>query len=82
MIKDVNDSPEHAKELAKLLKNQIVLVNLINFNKVAGIAYKPSTRKRIMDFQYVLDERGINNTLRYSYGSDIKGACGQLASIS
>ena len=82
MIKDVNDSPEHAKELAKLLKNQITLVNLINFNKVDGIAYEPSTRKRIMDFQYVLDERGINNTLRYSYGSDIKGACGQLASIS
>lgn len=82
MIKDVNDSPEHAKELAKLLKNQITLVNLINFNKVDGIAYEPSTRKRIMDFQYVLDERGINNTLRYSYGSDIKGACGQLASIA
>lgn len=82
MIKDVNDSPEHAKELTKLLKNQIALVNLINFNKVDGIPYEPSTRKRIMDFQYVLDERGINNTLRYSYGSDIKGACGQLATIA
>ena len=82
MIKDINDTPEHAKELAKLLKNQIVLVNLINFNKVDGIDFEPSTRKRIMDFQYILNERGINNTLRYSYGSDIKGACGQLASIA
>lgn len=82
MLKGINDSPEDAKELAKLLKNQIVLVNLINFNKVDGIGFEPSTRKRIMDFQYVLDERGINNTLRYSYGSDIKGACGQLASIA
>lgn len=81
MLKGINDSPEDAKELAKLLKNQIALVNLINFNKVDGIGFEPSTRKRIMDFQYVLDERGINNTLRYSYGSDIKGACGQLASI-
>ncbi len=82
MLKGINDSPEDAKDLAKLLKNQIVLVNLINFNKVNGIGFEPSTKKRIMDFQYVLDERGINNTLRYSYGSDIKGACGQLASIS
>lgn len=82
MIKDVNDSPEHAKELAKLLKNQIVLVNLINFNKVDGIDFEPSTRRRIEEFQAILDSRGINNTLRYSYGSDIKGACGQLTSIS
>ena len=82
MLKDVTDTPECAKELAKLLKNQIALVNLINFNKVEGISYEPSTRKRIMDFQYILNERGINNTLRYSYGSDVKGACGQLASIA
>jgi len=81
MLKDVTDTPECAKELAKLLKNQIVLVNLINFNKVSGIAYEPSTRKRIEEFQAILDGRGINNTLRYSYGSDIKGACGQLATI-
>ncbi len=80
MIKDVNDSPEHAKELAKLLKNQIVLVNLINFNKVGGIGFEPSTRRRIEEFQAILDSRGITNTLRYSHGSDIKGACGQLAS--
>ncbi|MBU1119669.1 23S rRNA (adenine(2503)-C(2))-methyltransferase RlmN [Patescibacteria group bacterium] len=82
MLKDVTDTPECAKELAKLLKNQIVLVNLINFNKVNGISYEPSTRKRIEAFQTILDSRGITNTLRYSYGSDIKGACGQLTSIS
>lgn len=82
MLRDVTDTPECAKELTKLLKNQIVLVNLINFNKVKGISYEPSTRKRIEEFQAILDSRKINNTLRYSYGSDIKGACGQLASIS
>jgi 23S rRNA (adenine2503-C2)-methyltransferase len=82
MLRDINDTPECAKELAKLLKNQIVLVNLINFNRVNGISYEPSTRKRIEDFQTILNSRGINNTLRYSYGSDIKGACGQLASIA
>jgi 23S rRNA (adenine2503-C2)-methyltransferase len=81
MLRDVTDTPECAKELAKLLRNQIVLVNLINFNKVDGIAYEPSTRKRIEEFQAILDSRGITNTLRYSYGSDIKGACGQLSSI-
>lgn len=82
LIKGVNDSVEDAKELAKLLKHQIVLVNLIKFNKVEGISFEPSGRKSILAFQKVLDSRGINNTLRYSYGGDIKGACGQLASIA
>ena len=82
MLKDITDTPECAKELAKLLKNQIVLVNLINFNKVKGISYEPSTKKRIEEFQAILDSRGITNTLRYSYGSDIKGACGQLSSLA
>jgi 23S rRNA (adenine2503-C2)-methyltransferase len=82
LIKDVNDSVEDAKELAKLLKNQVALVNLIKFNRVEGINFEPSSRKSILAFQKILDSRGINNTLRYSYGSDIKGACGQLASIA
>jgi 23S rRNA (adenine2503-C2)-methyltransferase len=82
LIKDVNDSPEHAKELAKLLKNQIVLVNLIRLNPSPQISFKPSNKKSVLSFQNILNSRGINNTLRQSYGNDINAACGQLANIT
>jgi 23S rRNA (adenine2503-C2)-methyltransferase len=81
MIDGINDSPENAKELAKLLNNQIVLVNLIRLNPSPLIPFKPSKKKTINDFQDILDDRGINNTLRYSHGNEINAACGQLANI-
>jgi 23S rRNA (adenine2503-C2)-methyltransferase len=79
LLKDINDSIDDAKKLAKLLKNQICLVNLINFNPSEGIVFSPTEKQRIRDFQKVLDTRRIKNTLRYSYGKDIAAACGQLA---
>lgn len=81
LLSGVNDKPEYAKELAKLLKNQIALVNLMNFNESDGIPYSPSNKKVIDTFKNILEVREINTTLRYSFGGDIKGACGQLASI-
>lgn len=82
LLKGINDTPEHAKELSKLLKNQIVLVNLINFNPSKELPFEPSNKASIEIFQEMLDSRGINNTLRYSYGQDISAACGQLANIN
>jgi 23S rRNA (adenine2503-C2)-methyltransferase len=81
-MENINDQPKHAKELAKLLKNQIVLVNLIRFNPSPGIPFKPSGKRAIETFQNILDSRNINNTLRHSYGNDINAACGQLANIA
>ncbi|MHC1716658.1 MAG: 23S rRNA (adenine(2503)-C(2))-methyltransferase RlmN [Candidatus Dojkabacteria bacterium] len=81
LLKDFNDRPEDAKELAKLLKNQVALVNLINFNPSDGIAFSPSKKKDIENFRKILESREINNTLRYSFGGDIDAACGQLAKI-
>lgn len=81
LIKGVNDTSKHAEELAMLLKNQIVLVNLIRFNPSPGIVFQPSTKESIENFQKTLNSRGINNTLRHSYGNDIKAACGQLANL-
>jgi 23S rRNA (adenine2503-C2)-methyltransferase len=81
LLKNINDQPEHAIQLSKLLKNQIALVNLIGFNDSPGIPFQPSIKKSILAFQNILDSRGINNTLRHSYGNDIKAACGQLASV-
>ncbi len=82
LLNGVNDKPEHAKELAKLLKNQIALVNLINFNESDGIPYTPSNNKVIDTFKNILEVRDINTTLRHSFGGDIDAACGQLAKKS
>ncbi len=81
LIKDINDKEEHAEELAELLKGQIVLVNLIRLNPSPLILFKPSSMNKTRLFQAILNEEGINNTLRYSYGDEINAACGQLANI-
>ncbi|KUK67036.1 MAG: putative dual-specificity RNA methyltransferase RlmN [candidate division WS6 bacterium 36_33] len=81
LIKDINDSKRHAKELAELLRDQIVLVNLIRLNPSPLIPFEPSSMNKTHSFQTILNEEGINNTLRQSYGDEINAACGQLANI-
>lgn len=81
LIKDINDSKRHAKELAELLRHQIALVNLIRLNPSPLIPFEPSSMNKTHSFQAILNEEGINNTLRQSYGDEINAACGQLANI-
>jgi 23S rRNA (adenine2503-C2)-methyltransferase len=81
LIKDINDSKRHAKELAELLRDQIALVNLIRLNPSVLIPFEPSSMNKTRSFQAILNEEGINNTLRQSYGDEINAACGQLANI-
>jgi 23S rRNA (adenine2503-C2)-methyltransferase len=81
LIKDINDSKRHAKELAELLRGQIALVNLIRLNPSALIPFEPSSMNKTHSFQEILNEEGINNTRRQSYGDEINAACGQLANI-
>lgn len=77
MIKDVNDKDEHAEQLAKIMKKPLYLINLIACNPVGD--FKPSSSKRIKEFKEILEQKGVNVTQRYSFGQDIKAACGQLA---
>ena len=77
MIDGVNDSEYHAKELAKLMKNQLYMVNLIRYNPTGK--FKPSTPQAIKKFKNILLREGIKVTQRHSFGIDIKAACGQLA---
>lgn len=79
MINDVNDTDENAHNLANLLRGKLCHVNLIQYNKVKNLRFKPSTAKRIEAFKKILEINQIPVTLRVSLGSDIKGACGQLA---
>lgn len=78
LIDKVNDSPKEAKELAKIMKKPLYLVNLISFNPVGHAKFKSPTSKKIKRFKNILEKAGINVTQRYSFGQDIDAACGQL----
>jgi len=78
MIRDVNDSKEIAEVLAKKLQGIGAHVNLIPLNNIEESPLKPSTRKAVMEFQKVLEERGFTATVRRTLGSDIDASCGQL----
>ncbi len=78
MINGVNDSPEHAKELANLLRGKLVAVNLIPLNPVPESGLQRSTPDRIERFEEMLKVRRITVTVRREMGTDIDAACGQL----
>ena len=78
LIRGINDSPEHAKQLASLLRGMNCHVNLIAHNKVNERELSRSSPKTVRDFQSRLESLGISVTLRRELGADINAACGQL----
>ncbi len=78
LINGVNDTPEQAKLLAKLLKGMLCHVNFIPLNPTKGYNGRESTRENIRKFREILDKSGIPNTLRIRRGIDIHAGCGQL----
>jgi 23S rRNA (adenine2503-C2)-methyltransferase len=74
----VNDSVEHAEELAALLKGLKCHVNLIPVNYVPERDYVRTPKDKIFAFEKTLKNRGINVTIRREQGHDIDAACGQL----
>lgn len=79
MLKDINDTPLHAKQLINLLKQIPCKVNLIPFNPFPKTRYETSSWQTIMAFQQILVEAGIATWVRKTRGQDIDAACGQLA---
>lgn len=79
MLKGVNDQPEHAKQLIKLLHNIPAKVNLIPFNPFPMTQYERSPQHVIDAFRDQLLANGINTITRKTRGDDIDAACGQLA---
>jgi len=77
MLDGVNDAPEHARELARLLDRTVFKVNLIPYNPTG--MYDGSSRERIALFKSVLDHARLPSTVRLTRGLDIAAACGQLA---
>lgn len=78
LVRDVNDMRQDAETLAALLRGQNCHVNLIPVNPVRERAYVQSDRRAVEGFAKILQERGINATVRRELGRDIDGACGQL----
>lgn len=78
MIDGVNDTPEHARGLAKLALSASAHVNLIPLNHVEERRFKPSSPENLKRFIRILDAEGVNSTLRRKLGSDVDASCGQL----
>lgn len=79
LIDQVNDRPHHAYELAELLKDVPVKINLIPFNPFNLSDYKRVSNNALRRFQDILMEAGYITTVRTTRGDDIDAACGQLA---
>jgi 23S rRNA (adenine2503-C2)-methyltransferase len=78
LIRDLNDSPDHARMLIKLLAGFSCNVNLIEHNPFATCQYAASSSARIRQFAAVLEDAGVETTIRFKMGRNIKAACGQL----
>jgi 23S rRNA (adenine2503-C2)-methyltransferase len=78
LLGDINDQPEHAHQLAKLLKSRNILLNVIPYNPVAGLPYRTPSSKTISEFRAILLRANINVQFRQRKGDDIDAACGQL----
>jgi 23S rRNA (adenine2503-C2)-methyltransferase len=78
LIGGVNDRPEHAEELADVLKDMLCHVNLIPVNHVPERNYVRTPREDIFAFKRILEKKKINTTIRREQGHDIEAACGQL----
>ncbi len=79
LINQVNDRPNHAHELARLLRDIPVKINLIPFNPFDQSDYRRVSNNALRTFQDILIKAGYTTTVRTTRGDDIDAACGQLA---
>jgi 23S rRNA (adenine2503-C2)-methyltransferase len=79
LIDGVNDHPDHARRLVKLLRRVPSKLNLIPFNSFPGTRYRCSPAQRMVEFQQIVMSGGLIATIRKTRGDDIDAACGQLA---
>ena len=78
MLDGVNDSPDDARRLVRLLRGIRCKVNLIPFNATPDLPDRPSTRAHVEAFQQILCDAQLTATIRESRGRDISAACGML----
>jgi 23S rRNA (adenine2503-C2)-methyltransferase len=78
LLAGVNDQSEHARQLARLLEDRTVLLNVIPYNPVAGLPYQTPSANAVNRFREILVAAGINVKFRQRKGDAINAACGQL----
>ncbi len=78
LLAEINDSPQHATQLAQLLRGRTALLNVIPYNPVAGLPYRTPSQAAIRRFREILETGGINVQFRERKGDEINAACGQL----
>ena len=81
MMAGVNDLPEHAKQLAKLLKTLPCKLNIIPFNPFPNSGYERPKAEVIEHFKNTMHKAGIRTTVRRTRGEEIDAACGQLVGM-
>ena len=78
LIKEINDSPQDARRLIRILKSIKCKVNIIPYNEIEGIKFTSPDIETIRTFRGILKMGRISSTLRLQRGADIKASCGQL----
>ena len=82
MLREVNDTPEDARRLVRLLNGIKAKVNLLPLNEAAGIPFERPSDDRVDRFARILADHGVTVSVRKSRGRDIRAACGQLITES
>ena len=82
MLNEVNDTPEDARRLVRLLHGIRGKVNLLPLNEAAGIPFDRPSDERVNAFARILSDHGVTVSVRKSRGRDIRAACGQLITES
>lgn len=78
LLEEVNDTPEDARRLVRLLEGIPGKVNLLPLNEAEGIPYRRPSDARVNAFAKILADAGVTVSVRKSRGRDIRAACGQL----
>ncbi len=78
LLRGINDAPEHALQLARLLRSVPCKINLIPYNAHAGSSFRSPEETAVMRFQEILRKKHFTAPVRRSKGQDIAAACGQL----
>jgi 23S rRNA (adenine2503-C2)-methyltransferase len=81
LFKDLNDSPLHIKELARILNGIKCRINIIRFHPIPGSQYESPDIETTIRFKEKLNQKGILTTIRTSRGQDIQAACGLLSTL-
>ena len=82
LLKGVNDTPEDARQLARLLQGQRAKINIIPFNEHKGSEFSRPDETAVFKFQEILLQKKYTVMIRESKGQDISAACGQLRAVA